>query len=219
VVGQPDVILIARNELLREGLRRLIAEHFLSVVGSVPTPDLMPDADTSLSTIPPVCLLIVDGPPDEDAELCRRVRAKRPTMPLVIMGDDSRAEDILRFFDLGADGYVPNSISCERLIGSLTLAGLGEKVVPSSLVTSLSSLVDRGAHQTWEARTAAHNLSAREVSILRCLINGDSNKSIAKQLDVSEAAVKMSVKTVLRKLRVVNRPQAAIWALNGGRQQ
>ena len=59
-------------------------------------------------------------------------------------------------------------------------------------------------------------LSPRENSILRCLIEGDSNKCIARKIDIAEATVKVHVKAILRKIRVQNRTQAAIWGMNNG---
>jgi two-component system nitrate/nitrite response regulator NarL len=59
-------------------------------------------------------------------------------------------------------------------------------------------------------------LSARQQSILRCLIQGDSNKTIARKMAIAEATVKVHVKAILRKIRVHNRTQAAIWAMSTG---
>jgi two-component system, NarL family, nitrate/nitrite response regulator NarL len=59
-------------------------------------------------------------------------------------------------------------------------------------------------------------LSARQKLILRCLINGDPNKTIARRIHITEATVKVHVKAILRKIRVHNRTQAAIWAMNHG---
>src|SRR5258707_4541820 len=61
--------------------------------------------------------------------------------------------------------------------------------------------------------TLAPQLSTREKSILRCLIEGDSNKCIARKIDIAEATVKVHVKAILRKIRVQNRTQAAIWGM------
>ena len=57
-------------------------------------------------------------------------------------------------------------------------------------------------------------LSPREMAILRHLIEGNSNKSIARKIDIAEATVKVHVKAILRKIRVQNRTQAAIWGMN-----
>ena len=59
-------------------------------------------------------------------------------------------------------------------------------------------------------------LSPREKMILRCLIEGNSNKCIARKIDIAEATVKVHVKAILRKIRVQNRTQAAIWGMNNG---
>jgi two-component system nitrate/nitrite response regulator NarL len=59
-------------------------------------------------------------------------------------------------------------------------------------------------------------LSDRERCILNCLIAGDSNKTIARKIDIAEATVKVHVKAILRKVRVQNRTQAAIWAMSNG---
>ena len=63
---------------------------------------------------------------------------------------------------------------------------------------------------------AAPHLSPREKAILSCLIDGNSNKSIARKIDIAEATVKVHVKAILRKIRVQNRTQAAIWGMNNG---
>ena len=60
----------------------------------------------------------------------------------------------------------------------------------------------------------APRLSARQKLILRCLIDGDPNKTIARKIHITEATVKVHVKAILRKIRVHNRTQAAIWAMN-----
>jgi two-component system nitrate/nitrite response regulator NarL len=63
---------------------------------------------------------------------------------------------------------------------------------------------------------ASPQLSPREKSILRCLVEGDSNKCIARKIDIAEATVKVHVKAILRKIRVQNRTQAAIWGMKNG---
>jgi two-component system nitrate/nitrite response regulator NarL len=54
------------------------------------------------------------------------------------------------------------------------------------------------------------------VQIVRCLLNGDSNKVVANHLNITEATVKVHLKSLLRKINATNRTQAAIWALNNG---
>jgi DNA-binding NarL/FixJ family response regulator len=62
----------------------------------------------------------------------------------------------------------------------------------------------------------SYGLSDRELEILRCLVNGDANKVIANRLAITEATVKVHMKSLLRKIKAGNRTQAAIWALHHG---
>ena len=88
-------------------------------------------------------------------------------------------------------------------------------MLPSHLAALLIS--GRVGATTAGATPAARNgLSQREVQILRCLLNGDSNKMIANHLNITEATVKVHLKSLLRKINASNRTQAAIWALNNG---
>src|SRR3546814_6239761 len=132
------------------------------------------------------------------------------------MADDHDVARIVQAFDAGVDGYLEKSIPCEPLVGALKLISLGEKVLPSKLVDALSDPAWRAPQPSWEHDDAGHNLSDRELEILRCLISGDANKLMARRLNITEATVKVHIKAILRKLRVLNRTQAEIWALSRG---
>jgi DNA-binding NarL/FixJ family response regulator len=103
---------------------------------------------------------------------------------------------------------------------------LGETFLPATVLAAISDDVDDEEDDDWpnDGKTAekllepeggnAPQLSARERSILQCLIGGDSNKIIARKINIAEATVKVHVKAILRKIRVHNRTQAAIWAMS-----
>jgi two-component system, NarL family, nitrate/nitrite response regulator NarL len=76
--------------------------------------------------------------------------------------------------------------------------------------------VGTNEHAIQGNRSCTPRLSPRQQSILRCLIHGDSNKAIARKMALAEATVKVHVKAILRKIRVRNRTQAAIWAMSNG---
>jgi two-component system, NarL family, nitrate/nitrite response regulator NarL len=111
----------------------------------------------------------------------------------------------------GADGYLLKDVSPEALIQSLQLVVIGEKVFPTNLAALLLTQISTPAPQSsWRG------LSAREREILQHLVTGASNKLIANRLGITEATVKVHLKTLLRKIDVNNRTQAAIWAMNNG---
>ncbi len=113
----------------------------------------------------------------------------------------------------GAHGYLIKDISVEALLQSLLLVMLGEKVFP----THLATLLVNGMPNTAPASiVTSHGLTERECQVLRCLVQGDSNKMIANRLNITEATIKVHMKSLLRKINATNRTQAAIWALNNG---
>jgi DNA-binding CsgD family transcriptional regulator len=118
-------------------------------------------------------------------------------------------------------------MACDVFIKSMELVMMGETIFPPAFLSFV--LGPGGGHlrETAVPRdeknqaiyvtagdTLTPQLSAREKSILRCLIEGDSNKCIARKIDIAEATVKVHLKAILRKIRVHNRTQAAIWGMN-----
>src|SRR3546814_70355 len=115
----------------------------------------------------------------------------------------------------GAAAFLLKDISLEALIHSLKLAMLGQKVMPTELAMALINGAT-GMQPAGGRSIADYGLSDREMEILRCLVNGDANKVIANRLDITEATVKVHMKSLLRKITAATRTQAAIWALNQG---
>ncbi len=144
------------------------------------------------------------------------------------MANHYRPAELALAFRAGASGYFVNVNSCDAFIKSIELVAMGETVFPPAFLSfALDSKSDPGSKATQPDEneraifvttedTVAPQLSPREKSILRCLIEGDSNKSIARKIDIAEATVTVHVRGILRKIRVQNRTQAAIWAMNHG---
>jgi DNA-binding CsgD family transcriptional regulator len=130
-------------------------------------------------------------------------------------------------FQAGANAYFDSEERCDAFIKALELVMLGETILPQELlfyvrypqVDDASPKVDRyltepTAKMPQLAELEWPQLSFRENCILRCIVEGASNKVIARKIDITEATVKVHVKAILRKVRVRNRTQAAIWAMN-----
>jgi two-component system, NarL family, nitrate/nitrite response regulator NarL len=203
-----QVIVISRNPIAREGLCRIISDSQLSVTAAVPAVE---EVDWDLR--PEDMLAIVDsGAHEEQISAVEDVMTNCPEARCVVLAEEFHMETMLACFDRKAHGYLVKDMPCTPLLVSLRLVSLGERVLPSSLIDVLARqptpLQDFGesALGTKEA-----NLSRREMDVLCCLMAGYSNKLIARQLDLSEATVKVHVKAILRKLKVGNRTQAAMW--------
>lgn len=210
--AKPHVIILSKNEILREGLRRILADQDFEVDQ---TASRMAELGSEMIS---GAVLLVDGIVfEEGLQACQALREKFPDQKIVLMTDEYSVENVTSAFSTGAiDGYIVKAMSCEPLAGALRLISLGEKVIPSQVVDSLSGAFSRSTTPNWQARCAGANLSSREVEILRCLVDGDPNKVISRRLSITDATVKVHIKAILRKLRVKNRTQAAIWAVERG---
>jgi DNA-binding NarL/FixJ family response regulator len=141
------------------------------------------------------------------------------------VADHHRLDELVSAFRAGANGYFVDVMTCDAFIKSMELLMMGETIFPPALSFVLDPEGDHPGEPGDENNQAilvttedalTPQLSPREKSILRCLIEGDSNKCIARKIDIAEATVKVHVKAILRKIRVQNRTQAAIWAVNNG---
>lgn len=209
------VALLARNAIVREGLKRILADDQFEVTQSVDhhsrLRDVLPDEDQGTD------LIVMDNGSDVgELENIRALHERFPNARLVMLSDQFDMEAMTTAFRMGVHGYIVKEISCEPLIGSLQLVAMGEKVMPTRLADELPFQFSSYGNDDGERGWAEANLSVREVEILHCLIMGQPNKIISRQLDISEATVKVHVKAILRKLGVQNRTQAAIWAVNRG---
>jgi two-component system nitrate/nitrite response regulator NarL len=179
--------------------------------------------------LPQLLFLVVHTGDDFDAavEQIELLRDQYPGGRIAIVADHYRLGELVSAFRAGANGYFVDVMTCDVFIKSMELVMMGEIIFPPAF---LSFVLDpEGDHLGEVPRdeksqvilitaedTLAPQLSTREKSILRCLIEGDSNKCIARKIDIAEATVKVHVKAILRKIRVQNRTQAAIWGMNNG---
>jgi two-component system nitrate/nitrite response regulator NarL len=136
---------------------------------------------------------------------------------VIVLADRASLPDIVAAFQAGVQGYLMKSITPAALTESLRLAMTGEKIFPSELSCLLARL---GAHlPDAEAPTQPVGgiaLSPQELIITRRIAEGCPNKFIAQSMSITESTVKAHVKTLMRKIGVSNRTQAAIWAHQHG---
>ncbi len=199
-------VLIEANRLFREGLKHLLNDTRFEVGSEYNTIDLAlaaGEADAAPE-------LVISGQAVKDEADLRAIREAFPSARIVVLADDLTVDVLRAAMGGGADGFLIKNVSPEALIQSLQLIMLGEKVFPTNLA---SMLLDMSAIAP---QHSIRGLSPREQEILQSLVTGASNKMIAIRLGITEATVKVHLKTLLRKIDVNNRTQAAIWAMNNG---
>lgn len=143
------------------------------------------------------------------------LRSHLPNAHIALLSGLFDPTELALAFSAQTDGVILESVGGDILLESIKLILLGEKLFPSDLARYLSSNPTHTSVSS-NGHGLPSDLSERELEILRCLIDGDSNKRIANRLYITEATVKVHLKSILRKTRVMNRTQAAIWALQRG---
>lgn len=138
------------------------------------------------------------------------IRKVRPGVPVVILSGHVERDEVLAAVRAGASGYIPKTISGTALINALRLVLAGESYLPPSI------LLDGNNPERKAPPSPLSTLSAREREILGYLIEGQTNKEIARRLDLQEITIKIHLRNVYRKIGAVNRAQAVRIALSSG---
>jgi len=224
-------LIVEPRSLVREALVSLLARHSYRVVGGVAT---TADLDCSLPGADVPKIVILGALPAADATTAANyVRKLWPNSKVVLLFEHASPTDFQVMLTSEIDGCIPLSASPDTLIGNLQqiLDGNFKILVRESASRSVTALpsaqlptppimtneeAPKGTFDGSSTIRVRHGLSEREEQILRDLLKGLSNKIIARKLDIAEATVKVHMKSVLRKIRVANRTQAAIWALENG---
>lgn len=207
-----SVLHIDRNQLFREGLRRILdgSPFYVSFEASS-----FNDGNNQITAQSPGMVIIdTNGYGEVLPELMYTARSVAVPPRVVILTDTVAIPRLASALSAGVDGYLLKDMSADALKQSLRLVMIGEKVFP----TDLAHLLINNRFVAQNGAPTARNgvLSDRETEILACLVNGHSNKAIANRLQITEGTVKVHLKGVLKKIHASNRTQAAIWALQNG---
>jgi two-component system, NarL family, nitrate/nitrite response regulator NarL len=183
-----------------------------------------------------VALISLDGDLADILSQVRSLTERYGGLHVIALAERFASEDLLAAIGAGADGYLlKNEISAAALMQSLDVVLLGGVVIPKGLTLTKPVQPQLDAipafHDPEDASERAHlqpaidatqtgdmmRLSERERTILTHLMEGASNKHIARELNIAEATVKVHVKNLLGKIRVKNRTQAAMWGMSCAR--
>ena len=226
-------VIVEKSALFRAGLARILAGRRFRITAACASPPEIPESALSQRQ----CLALVGCDNGDLGTLLpeiARLKNENAALRTIILSEQFHPEEWLAALEAGADGYlIKNEITPEALLQSLELVLLGGVVIPqglSRLLTArgptlgdMSVVLDPAPacdevapEKPAEAMPNGElaRLSNREQMILMQLTQGASNKHIARVLNIAEATVKVHVKSLLRKIRVNNRTQAAMWAID-----
>lgn len=202
------IALVGGDMLFREGLKRLFADTTVEVVADAAAP-----VETlARSGRPPQVIVLLDAPGTgmRAWSWMEEVSRRWPDVAAVVLSSRADPADMMQALDSGIGGYLLTDMSPAALAQAIGLVALGENVFPTRLSAGLS------AGRAGTAAPRRTSLTPREVDILHGLLEGKSNKLIARSLGTTDATVKAQLRHLLRKIGVENRTQAALWARENG---
>lgn len=227
------LLVVDDHSLFRRGLIALLSQDGrFDVVGEAGDAN---EAQTVAARLKPDLILLDNHLPgvqgvDAIADLKRTV----PGVRIVMLTVSENVDDMAAGLRVGADGYLLKTIHTEDLCESICKVWEGDSVVSPEMMGKLVGLL-RSAPAVRAPNTAQepvpsvapaapaladddpiHSLSPREREILQYIVQGDSNKLIARALDIAETTVKIHVQHILRKLHLSNRVHAAVYASERG---
>jgi len=209
------VLLIDDHALVRNGIGELLQSRGVRVVASVSSGDEGVRRASELH--PDIILLDVKMPGMSGIETVLRLRASGSAVPVLMLTMSHEDEDLRAALRAGAQGYLLKDMEPEDLVPALEAVLRGESVVAAEMVGPLTRIVQGGAKQ--EVPRPANPfalLTPRETEILECMADGSSNKMIARALAITDGTVKLHVKSILRKLGMRSRVEAAVTAVEYG---
>jgi two-component system, NarL family, nitrate/nitrite response regulator NarL len=243
MTGPINVLVVARSRLFREGLRLIISSTRFTAnsatVSFAQAFELLKakavQADLVVGDLDPTL--------EEEYKAITALRHEFPNIKIVVLTQTTTSLDIEQAVQHGVGGFFSTDLSAEALNHALELVVVGgivgsiaviygsrsAPVVPELMRLNVSQIASAPADPASAMPSPEHDpsenkadnpdgrkpadLSGREKQILECLASGMSNKLIGRQLDIADATVKVHLRSLLRKLKVQNRTQAAIWSM------
>ena len=208
------VLIVDDHALFRSGVKSLLQRHQEFEVVDV-AGDGLEGVKRAKFLKPDVVLLDLNMPGVPGIDALRLIVEEVPETHVLMLTVSEDAEDLLETLRVGAAGYLVKNIETEALVDAIRRAAAGESVVSPQMTAKLV----QGVRGQAKADVAAHHhdkLSPREREILGCLAHGDSNKEIARSLDLAESTVKIHIQNIFKKLNMSSRVQAALYAAEHG---
>ena len=216
-----QILIVDDHPLFRRGIRwSLENEHDLLVVGEAA------DGQSAVQqidlTVPDVVLVDINMPQMSGLEVTRVVKRRHPQMGVIILTMHEDDEQLFHAIRVGAAAYCTKDVEAEELIRLIRRVARGEYLINENVLSRpfvASRVLDqfRELSQMDQVNDGVFSpLTPREVEILDCVAQGNSNKEIARILSISDQTVKNHITSILRKLAVNDRTQAVIYALRHG---
>lgn len=207
------ILLVDDHTLFRSGIRLLLQRHpEFEVVGEAA--DGLEGVKRAKQLMPDVVLMDLNMPGLSGLEAMQLIVEDLPDTAVLMLTVSEEAEDLSAALKKGARGYLLKNIEADSLISGIKSAAAGEPVISAAMTAKLVAQFRSGNNTP--AAPEREKLTPRERETMICLARGESNKEIARHLDVAESTVKIHVQNILKKLNVTSRVQIAVYAVEHG---
>ena len=203
------IILVDDHTLFRKGLAELLesegAVNVVAITGNPAEVAALLDAHQ-----PDVLILDLNIGSIDGIQVMQQLRGNGFNPPVLILTVSEAEEDMARALRNGAKGYLLKSMEPDEVVDAIIRAARGETVVAPGMTAKLVRMLDNKGSSS---ASLLESLTQREREILSHLAKGESNKAIARQLDISYDTVKLHVRHILAKLNLSSRVAAAVFAV------
>lgn len=210
------VLIADDHRVVREGLSAILkTKEEIEVVGEAK--DGQEAVEKARALVPDVILMDVSMPRMGGVEATRIIKRELPHIGIVALTMYEEQQYIFDLVRAGATGYLLKDTDSSQIVSAIRAIHRGESLihpsVASKILAEFSLLAQgKGKKRPW----VEHDLTEREITVLRLVADGKTNKEIANNLDLSEKTVKNHVRNIFHKLQVYDRTQAAILAIRKG---
>ncbi|HZC30355.1 MAG TPA: response regulator transcription factor [Gaiellaceae bacterium] len=208
------VLIVDDHDLFRTGLRNLLEEQEVQVVGEAATGA---EAVRIVREIAPdVVVMDLNMPGMGGVDATRHITAIAPLTRVVMLTISEEDNDVMDAILAGACGYLLKDSSIQDLIAGIEAASKGESLISPTIAAKVLQRVRATSASPEIANQIRAELSDREIEVLKLIANGKDNAVIAGELHISPKTVKNHISNILMKLQIENRIQAAVYAVRSG---
>ena len=209
------VLIVDDHTLFRSGVKLLLnRQDGFEVVGEAG--DSLEGVKRAKQLKPDAVLLDLHMPGTSGLEAIPLLKEEAPESVIIMLTVSEDADCLLEALRAGARGYLLKNIETDFLLDSIRRAVAGESVMSQQMTTRLADAMRTTSSKFVGAENGLGKLTPREREIIVMLAHGDSNKKIARTLNLAESTVKIHVQGILRKLNLSRRVQAAVFAVENG---
>jgi two-component system, NarL family, response regulator DevR len=202
------VMLVDDHEVVRNGLKSMLqAQPDISVVAEAGS--VSAAVQQAAAVCPDVVVMDVRLTDGSGIEATREIRAQRPETKVLMLTSFADDEALFASIMAGASGYVLKQIRGGELVRGIRVVGSGQSLLDPSVTAAVLDRLRKGKHLMRDEKLA--RLSAQEERILQLVAEGHTNKQIGDRLRLAEKTVKNYVSTILSKLEVARRAEAAAY--------